>query len=109
MPSRIQLSRRKGFTLPPNTVSVARPGRWGNLFSVAPKQSPGSKVSGGIYVAVPTVEDAVECFRLWLTDNDDGKAVALAAKQELRGKNLACWCKPNALCHADVLLEVANN
>lgn len=26
----------------------------------------------------------------------------------LRGKNLACWCKPGAPCHADVLLELAN-
>jgi hypothetical protein len=27
---------------------------------------------------------------------------------ELRGKNLACWCRPGATCHADVLLELAN-
>ena len=27
---------------------------------------------------------------------------------ELRGKDLACWCKPGAPCHADVLLELAN-
>ena len=27
---------------------------------------------------------------------------------ELRGKNLICWCKIGAPCHADVLLEVAN-
>jgi len=29
-------------------------------------------------------------------------------KQELRGKNLACWCKLSEVCHADVLLEIAN-
>jgi hypothetical protein len=27
---------------------------------------------------------------------------------ELRGKRLACWCKPGSPCHADVLLELAN-
>lgn len=27
---------------------------------------------------------------------------------ELRGKNLACWCKIGNPCHADVLLELAN-
>ncbi|HEX5183627.1 MAG TPA: DUF4326 domain-containing protein [Allosphingosinicella sp.] len=27
---------------------------------------------------------------------------------ELRGKNLACWCRLDAPCHADVLLELAN-
>lgn len=26
----------------------------------------------------------------------------------LQGKNLACWCGPDATCHADVLLELAN-
>ena len=27
---------------------------------------------------------------------------------ELRGKNLACWCKLDEPCHADVLLKLAN-
>lgn len=26
----------------------------------------------------------------------------------MRGKNLACWCKLNERCHADVLLRLAN-
>jgi Domain of unknown function (DUF4326) len=29
-------------------------------------------------------------------------------KEELKGKNLACWCKPSEKCHANVLLEIAN-
>jgi hypothetical protein len=33
------------------------------------------------------------------------KAVDL---RELAGKDLACWCKPDAPCHADVLLRLAN-
>ena len=28
--------------------------------------------------------------------------------EEMRGKNLACWCKLNERCHADVLLRLAN-
>jgi len=28
-------------------------------------------------------------------------------KQELRGKDLVCWCAP-ARCHADTLLRIAN-
>jgi hypothetical protein len=27
---------------------------------------------------------------------------------ELRGKNLACWCPLDQPCHADVLLELVN-
>jgi hypothetical protein len=29
-------------------------------------------------------------------------------EQLLRGKDLACWCKLDEPCHADVLLELAN-
>jgi hypothetical protein len=28
---------------------------------------------------------------------------------DLRGKNLACWCPLDQPCHADVLLELAND
>lgn len=31
-----------------------------------------------------------------------------AAREELRGKNLCCWCGPQEACHADVLLIIAN-
>ena len=34
--------------------------------------------------------------------------LAEAARRELAGNDLACWCDPDELCHADVLLEVAN-
>jgi hypothetical protein len=29
-------------------------------------------------------------------------------RRELKGRDLACWCKPDEPCHADVLLEIAN-
>jgi hypothetical protein len=31
-----------------------------------------------------------------------------AARRELAGRDLACWCRLDESCHADVLLEVAN-
>lgn len=27
---------------------------------------------------------------------------------ELKGKDLACWCRLDQKCHADILLELAN-
>ncbi len=30
-------------------------------------------------------------------------------RRELAGKNLACWCRLDQACHADILLEVANS
>jgi uncharacterized protein DUF4326 len=31
-----------------------------------------------------------------------------AVRAALRGRDLACWCPLDVPCHADVLLEVAN-
>lgn len=86
---RIQLSRKKGFKLPPNTVVVSRPSKWGNPFKVGR--------DGNAQVCV-------NAYREWLRAH-----ISLSLKvDELRGKNLACWCKPGEPCHADVLLEIAN-
>jgi hypothetical protein len=46
-------------------------------------------------------------YRHWLL-SDAGRETREAARHELRGKDLACWCPINKPCHADVLLEVAN-
>jgi hypothetical protein len=94
--------------MPENTVSVARPGIWGNPFSVMPHLKIGQRI-GPRYYAVPTAEDAVACFREMLTIHDGETADALRERlPQLRGKNLACWCPLGQPCHADVLLELAN-
>jgi Domain of unknown function (DUF4326) len=89
VPNRIQLSRRKGWRKPPGAVVVARPSRWGNPYRVADHGR----------------AEAVARYRRYLADHPE---LAEAARRELAGKDLACWCKPGDLCHADVLLEVAN-
>lgn len=119
-PVRLQLSRRKGFDLQAisrayngrDAVNVARPGKWGNPFLVHPDQRPGRRAGAALYVSVPTVEDAIACFREMMaceaTEPDARSAVLRAGLPELRGKNLACWCKAGEPCHGDVLLELAN-
>jgi len=98
-PKRIQLSRRKGFRLPPNTVVVSRPSKWGNPFKVMLERSKG---------------EAAEAFKAWLAiegvtaEIPERKEWMLKNLHTLRGKDLACWCKPDEPCHADVLLELAN-
>jgi hypothetical protein len=37
-----------------------------------------------------------------------GAELLRVAREELRGKNLACFCAIDKPCHADVLLELAN-
>lgn len=118
LPTRLQLSRRKGFDLQALSqqtnglpaVNVARPGPWGNPFLVHPNQKPGRRW-GIDYTSVPTVWDAVACFREMLEVPGEAGQRSYemrASLAKLRGKNLACWCDFSAPCHADVLLELAN-
>lgn len=103
-PLRIQLSRKKGWRLPPNTVSVARPGDWGNPFRVG-------HVNQRTGVLVRDPAHAVELYRKAFYESDDeiwNQVMRESAKEYLRGKNLACWCPLGEPCHADVLLDIAN-
>ena len=104
MPKRIQRKRTKGWKMPEGAVCVTRPGRWGNPFIVSPKATPGAR-SGCFYICVPTVDDAVACFREMMSQSPERTADAIS---ELRGKDLACFCSLGEPCHADVLLEIAN-
>lgn len=83
-PQRIQLKRTKGWRMPENTVKVDRTTKWGNPWTF--------ENSGNVH---PVMRFACE-------------TAPLMDLSPLRGKNLACWCKPNAECHADILLELAN-
>lgn len=114
-PVRIQLSRRRGFCLQEHSlavnglecVKVDRATPWGNPFR--------RDVSG-----VKTNKEAVRLFRLILAGyypfcagpemSDCARYRIFASDHihELRGKNLACRCRPQDACHADVLLEIAN-
>lgn len=111
-PIRVQLSRKAGFKLPPNTVSVSR-GRgrkYGNPFPV-PKVEPArqlaaQKATVDLYAAVLSL---AHLKGSGFPRSSDLKIPTLEEiRRDLRGKNLACWCKPGEPCHADVLLEIAN-
>lgn len=97
-PVRVQLSRKKGWRMPENTVKVTRPGPFGNPFKVGAPSS--------------SAKMAVAHFRVWLTarteERDPAREYILDNLTRLRGKNLACWCPLGAPCHADILLELAN-
>jgi hypothetical protein len=44
-------------------------------------------------------DQAVALFRRYLADHPE---LVEAARRELAGKDLACWCRPGELCHADI-------
>jgi hypothetical protein len=90
--------------MPENTVSVCRPGKWGNPFPVGAQGfvfEDGSAVFYRGSGATPKI--VVDLYRSRTAPKLRDKARA-----ELAGKDLACWCKPGDPCHADVLLELAN-
>lgn len=86
-PKRIQLSRKKGWKMPPNTIKVDRTTMWGNPFTVAEFGR----------------EGAIAKYREMMESR-----ACLKLRRDLRGKNLACWCRLDQPCHADVILELAN-
>ena len=53
-------------------------------------------------------EKAVELYRDYILKSAlfSGPENLWSRLPELRGKVLACWCKPDELCHADVLIEL---
>lgn len=97
-PQRLRRSRQQGARLiSPNglpVVCVTRPGKWGNPYKGHPTYDPEGKL------AVGSFRENLLAGSLGITVED--------VRRELRGKNLACYCAIDAVCHADVLLELAN-
>lgn len=99
MPERLRLSYRA--RLPEGARSVARPHRWGNQFAVGRPYALGDETG-----VVRDRSHAVELFERWLLATP---AWAAAARRELAGRHLACWCPlDDQPCHAQVLLRIAN-
>lgn len=94
-PQRLQRKRDKGWRNPPNSVYVGRPHKYSNPFTLEKWGRVG----------------AVEKYKAWLLETFSREEIM----RELRGYNLLCWCPltdkegKKVLCHADVLLAVAND
>jgi hypothetical protein len=127
-PRRIQRRRTKGWRAPDGAVYVGRGSRWGNpCTQIRTPALDGSeweregrlgKTSGARHAFVhpdktityhlvqdATREQAVAMYRQHL---DQHPSLAEAAREQLAGRDLMCWCPPDEPCHADVLLQLAN-
>lgn len=71
--------------MPPSAVYVGRGSKWGNPYKMESESQR---------------SDAVAFFEAHVAQRLD--------VSELRGKDLACWCRLDQECHADVLLRLAN-
>lgn len=118
--------------MPEGAVYVGRPSRWGNPFVVdaATRWDHHSAFASYLVVTVVDRHGQAPGVRFAATDWTDGRALAVDLYRrfkawkynirvdgaldrdldlrDLRGRDLACWCPLSAPCHADVLLELAN-
>ena len=104
MPQRIQRQRTKGWRMPENTVYVGRPSWFGNDWTTRDAADRGIR---------DPKEQRAWALRAFQYDLDNwidspGSRYHRDRIAALRGKNLACWCPLDQPCHADVLLELAN-
>jgi hypothetical protein len=74
--------------VPAGAIYFGRGSKWGNPFRIGPD---------GDRAAV------IAKYARWLRDQHH----LLRALDELRGRDLVCWCAPLA-CHGDLLLWLAN-
>ena len=118
MPKRIQRQRTKGWRMPDNTVYVGRPTIYGNPFRIgyfyeryqiggvlsAPQQNKSERA-----FPIETIHQAIDLFReSWLYIQTRPALFFEYDLERLKGRDLACWCRLDQPCHADVLLEIAN-
>ena len=113
-PQRIVLSRRAGFDLQAISKalnglpaqSVARPGPWGNPFSID------AVMAETGFDRDAAQAEAVARHARWLDgqiEADRPPPTRADIRQALAGKNLACWCRQGSPCHVDHLLTLAND
>jgi hypothetical protein len=103
-PRRIQRQRTRGWRMPPNTVYVGRRTMWANPYFIDADCQHLSWFRADLELErgaerAPTVANSRLSALFW----------RMARRlSDLRGKHLACWCRLDQPCHADVLLELAN-
>jgi hypothetical protein len=104
MTTRVRLSRMRGAKLPPGTVVVSRPSRWGNPIdwrTISTRSTPKEQKY-----------EAARQFDLWL----DGVLFPMWRQEQRRwilenmakirdAEFIACWCGENEKCHGDVLIK----
>lgn len=114
---RIQRKRTKGWKMPENAKYVGRPTKWGNPFKLTPDGcilyyktgkligSPWCywSATGGF-----EVKDVVELYGHWLDgklQKDHPYLPTPPSIDELKGKDLACFCSLSSPCHVDAILD----
>lgn len=101
MPERIQMSRQRPWRAEHlDAVIVDRSTIWGNPFLMTNV--------GRSFPSLTTEQCAQFVVNQFRFDPKPGYPSDEDIRAALRGRDLACWCPLDSPCHADVLLEIAN-
>lgn len=112
-PVRIQRSRKHKQVSPNGLpiVYVGRPTKWGNPFKVTGQKGHWF-VLNDLNEPVVTFDEKKDAIYFAVDNYRENilheQSLGLVNLNELKGKNLSCWCKIGEKCHADILLELAN-
>lgn len=91
--------------MPEGAIYVGRPTDHGNQYII------GQEIEhvDGRMTLVRDATHAVQLYREWLDwQMERLPSMRAGIKYDLGGRALACWCRLDQPCHADVLLELAN-
>lgn len=113
VPLRIQLRRTKGWRMPAGTVKCGRSTKWGNPWKAGMRSPYGS-----------TIPDQRQAANTYMGMAPQNEQLVAAARAELAGADLGCWCRLCDLhqdgkplledcpycdrCHVDTLGKIAN-
>lgn len=107
---RIQRKRTKGWRMPENAVYVGRPTKWGNPYQVGKMFFPTDELILNPFnpkmEMCKTIEQCLELYKQHLQRELKYERLDL---NELKGKDLACFCSLSCKCHADILLEAVSS
>lgn len=119
-PVRLRLSRAKGFNLQEHSravnglpaVNCARPSKFGNPFKID-NESDRERVIERFRRCLVNPPTLMRHKILTISKGMNGRGEGYFLRirlslDELRGKNLACFCSLDGACHCDVLLKLAN-
>ena len=81
-------ARKVGKRSSAKQIYIGRPSKWGNPFVIG---RDGSRA------------EVIAKYRAWIVTQPQ----LMGELDELRGRDVVCWCAPLA-CHGDVLVELAN-
>lgn len=111
IPRRVTRTRRKGYRLPPHTIYVGRPTKWGNPFAAKDRGHAKATILHKRWLAGDIGALTLEGMGFHPAEIDALDRLRCRVLQDLHqlaGHNLACWCPATSdWCHAQTLLELA--